>query len=105
MANAVVGARGFEPPTSRSRTVRSTKLSHAPLRYETQTHQVYRPAATFTTVCAISAGSFAVNVTLVWPACGRHGREARYHAPPWYHVSEASRRTPCASSNLEWLSA
>lgn len=26
----VVGARGFEPPTSRSRTVRSTRLSHAP---------------------------------------------------------------------------
>ena len=27
----VVGASGFEPPTSRSRTVRSTKLSHAPI--------------------------------------------------------------------------
>ena len=27
----MVGASGFEPPTSRSRTVRSTKLSHAPL--------------------------------------------------------------------------
>src|SRR6267143_3411949 len=26
----LVGARGFEPPTSRSRTVRSTRLSHAP---------------------------------------------------------------------------
>ena len=26
----MVGASGFEPPTSRSRTVRSTKLSHAP---------------------------------------------------------------------------
>src|SRR5262249_21673710 len=26
----LVGARGFEPPTSRSRTVRSTKLSYAP---------------------------------------------------------------------------
>jgi hypothetical protein len=26
----LVGASGFEPPTSRSRTVRSTKLSHAP---------------------------------------------------------------------------
>src|ERR1043165_8968403 len=26
----MVGARGFEPPTSRSRTVRSTRLSHAP---------------------------------------------------------------------------
>src|SRR5882672_1396680 len=26
----VVGARGFEPPTSRSRTERSTRLSHAP---------------------------------------------------------------------------
>src|SRR5215207_3852789 len=25
-----VGARGFEPPTSRSRTERSTRLSHAP---------------------------------------------------------------------------
>ena len=28
----MVGASGFEPPTSRSRTVRSTKLSHAPTR-------------------------------------------------------------------------
>jgi hypothetical protein len=27
----VVGAKGFEPSTSRSRTVRSTGLSHAPL--------------------------------------------------------------------------
>ena len=27
----MVGASGFEPPTSRSRTVRSTKLSHAPI--------------------------------------------------------------------------
>src|SRR5690606_1799365 len=27
----MVGARGFEPPTSRSRTVRSTRLSHAPI--------------------------------------------------------------------------
>src|SRR5688572_21448668 len=27
---ALVGARGFEPPASRSRTVRSTKLSYAP---------------------------------------------------------------------------
>ena len=26
----MVGASGFEPPTSRTRTVRSTKLSHAP---------------------------------------------------------------------------
>src|SRR6266436_7139084 len=26
----LVGARGFEPPTSRSRTERSTRLSHAP---------------------------------------------------------------------------
>jgi hypothetical protein len=26
----MVGARGFEPPTSRSRTERSTRLSHAP---------------------------------------------------------------------------
>jgi hypothetical protein len=25
-----IGARGFEPPTSRSQTERSTKLSHAP---------------------------------------------------------------------------
>lgn len=25
-----IGARGFEPPISRSRTVRSTKLSYAP---------------------------------------------------------------------------
>ncbi len=28
----LVGASGFEPPASRSRTVRSTKLSHAPTR-------------------------------------------------------------------------
>jgi len=27
---SVVGARGFEPPTSASRTLRSTRLSHAP---------------------------------------------------------------------------
>src|SRR5215204_830456 len=26
----LIGARGFEPPTSRSRTERSTRLSHAP---------------------------------------------------------------------------
>ena len=26
----LVGARGFEPPASRSRTVRSTRLSYAP---------------------------------------------------------------------------
>ena len=26
----MVGARGFEPPTLRSRTVRATKLRHAP---------------------------------------------------------------------------
>ena len=26
----MVGARGFEPPASRSRTVRSTRLSYAP---------------------------------------------------------------------------
>jgi putative FmdB family regulatory protein len=31
----VVGATGFEPATSRSRTERSTKLSHAPLRADT----------------------------------------------------------------------
>ena len=30
----VVGARGFEPPTSRSRTERSTRLSHAPTRID-----------------------------------------------------------------------
>src|SRR5688572_2087711 len=29
---SVVGARGFEPPTSRSRTVRATRLRYAPLR-------------------------------------------------------------------------
>ena|GEM_PF-6965258 len=29
-AVVVVGARGFEPPTSASRTLRSTRLSHAP---------------------------------------------------------------------------
>ena len=28
--NEMVGARGFEPPGSRTRTVRSTKLSYAP---------------------------------------------------------------------------
>jgi hypothetical protein len=28
----LVGARGFEPPTSRSRTVRATKLRYAPYR-------------------------------------------------------------------------
>ncbi len=28
----MVGARGFEPPTSRSRTERSTRLSHAPTK-------------------------------------------------------------------------
>jgi hypothetical protein len=28
----LVGAKGFEPSTSRSRTVRSTKLSHAPMQ-------------------------------------------------------------------------
>ena len=27
----MVGARGLEPPTSRSRTVRSTRLSYAPI--------------------------------------------------------------------------
>src|SRR3989442_8353106 len=30
--NGVVGARGFEPPTSRSRTVRATRLRYAPHR-------------------------------------------------------------------------
>jgi hypothetical protein len=29
--NKLVGVGGFEPPTSRSRTVRSTKLSHTPI--------------------------------------------------------------------------
>ncbi len=28
--SSLVGVGGFEPPTSRSRTVRSTKLSHTP---------------------------------------------------------------------------
>src|SRR5688572_13945907 len=28
----LVGARGFEPPTSRSRTVRATRLRYAPIR-------------------------------------------------------------------------
>ena len=28
---ALVGARGFEPPTSRTRTVRATKLRYAPI--------------------------------------------------------------------------
>ena len=28
----LVGARGFEPPTSRTRTVRSARLSYAPIR-------------------------------------------------------------------------
>ena len=31
ISRKVVGARGFEPPTLRSRTVRATKLRHAPL--------------------------------------------------------------------------
>jgi hypothetical protein len=55
----VVGARGFEPPTSRSRTVRSTKLSHAPMLCAIQTHQVYRPAATLTRglCCLVAWGS------------------------------------------------
>src|SRR5690606_11380797 len=30
LSKIMVGARGFEPPTSPSRTVRSTRLSHAP---------------------------------------------------------------------------
>ncbi len=30
----MVGARGFEPPTSRSRTVRATRLRYAPLSQE-----------------------------------------------------------------------
>ncbi len=32
--SSLVGVGGFEPPTSRSRTVRSTKLSHTPIRQE-----------------------------------------------------------------------
>ena len=32
--SSLVGVGGFEPPTSRSRTVRSTKLSHTPIRKE-----------------------------------------------------------------------
>ncbi len=32
----VVGARGFEPPTLRSRTVRATKLRHAPYLIQRQ---------------------------------------------------------------------
>src|SRR4249920_267445 len=36
----LVGASGFEPPTPRSRTECSTRLSHAPT-----THQVYRKSA------------------------------------------------------------
>ena len=36
-----VGARGFEPPTSRSRTERSTRLSHAPKNEsESYSHRV-----------------------------------------------------------------
>ena len=31
----MVGARGFEPPTLRSRTVRATKLRYAPIAYFT----------------------------------------------------------------------
>src|SRR3989442_7409708 len=31
----MVGASGFDPPTSRSRTVRSTRLSHAPTKVQT----------------------------------------------------------------------
>jgi hypothetical protein len=34
--NFVVGARGFEPPTSRSRTVRATRLRYAPFVQDTQ---------------------------------------------------------------------
>ncbi len=30
ITDALVGARGFEPPASASRTLRSTRLSHAP---------------------------------------------------------------------------
>ena len=29
----LVGARGFEPPTSRTRTVRATKLRYAPIDF------------------------------------------------------------------------
>ena len=33
---ALVGARGFEPPTSRTRTVRATKLRYAPTNCNAQ---------------------------------------------------------------------
>ena len=33
MPDKEIGARGFEPPTSRTRTVRSTRLSYAPTYY------------------------------------------------------------------------
>lgn|GEM_PF-5797684 len=38
MDSRLVGARGFEPPTSQSRTERSTKLSHAPPTSKIITH-------------------------------------------------------------------
>src|SRR5215510_7446422 len=37
---SLIGARGFEPPTSRSQTERSTKLSHAPRQNCHYTHQI-----------------------------------------------------------------
>lgn len=39
----LVGVRGFEPPASWSRTMRSTKLSHTPikLKLKLQTNGVY----------------------------------------------------------------
>src|SRR6185369_6973979 len=40
----LVGARGFEPPTSRSRTVRSTRLSHAPTSVDDR--EAYRECQT-----------------------------------------------------------
>src|SRR5437016_6008763 len=39
----LVGARGFEPPTSRSRTVRATRLRYAPTR-RALLYRVVRPA-------------------------------------------------------------
>src|SRR5205809_6324543 len=44
---SLVGARGFEPPPSRSRTVRATRLRYAPTRppYCTAGSRTPRPAA------------------------------------------------------------
>jgi hypothetical protein len=55
----MVGARGFEPPTSRSRTVRSTRLSHAP---KTELPKHYAGARRECQTCAPPASSRARNL-------------------------------------------